>query len=180
LAKEFREFDRIWSTDKFLELPARALSAVLESDSLVLQSENTILSGILAWVNHCLDNKTTSDGETISSRKEELKDLVRYIRFGHMDPSFLVDVVQWIEPIASHPDFITIYKKVQVYKSQKMEIKSNEPFMIPRVYIDKGSSKFNWSFRQITRMQDASGTVESDRFYWHGYYLYLSVQKSGQ
>lgn len=166
LAKEFRIFDQVWNTEEFLHLPVRALIAVLESDSLILQSENTILSGLLAWVN--------ADPIT---RAAEFKELVKYIRFGHMDPSFLVDVVQRVEPIASHPEFLSIYKKVQAYKSQKMEVRSGEPFMMPRIYTDKGSSRFTWDFRQITRM-DIAQPAHSDKFYWRGYYLYLSVQKA--
>lgn len=42
---------------------------------------------------------------------------------------------------------------------------------------DKGSSRFNWDFRQITRM-NTSEPVHSEKFYWRGYYLYLSVQKA--
>jgi len=88
-----------------------------------------------------------------------------------------VDVVQRVEPIASHPEFMSIYKKVQAYKSQKMEVRSGEPFMMPRIYTDKGSSRFTWDFRQITRM-DIAQPAHSEKFYWRGYYLYLSVQRA--
>jgi hypothetical protein len=78
----------------FYKLYIRCVNSVT-SDSLIMQSENTILSGLLAWVN--------ADPVT---RASEFKELVKYIRFGHMDPSFLVDVVQRVEPIASHPEFM--------------------------------------------------------------------------
>jgi len=120
----------------------------------------------MAWIN-----------ADAASRAQEFKNLIQYIRFGHMDPSFLVDVVQRVEAIVSHPEFMSIYKKVQAYKSQKMEVESVEPFMTPRIYTDKGSSRFNWDFRQITRMNTPE-PVHSEKFYWRGYYLYLSVQKA--
>jgi hypothetical protein len=166
LGQAFQSFDDMWNTERFKNLPARAVAAVLECDSLIVQSENTILCGLMEWVN--------ADPTT---RFDELSSFVKYLRFGHMDPSFLVDIVRRIGPIVNHADFEEIFKKVQLYKSQKSETLSDEPFMMQRNYTDKGSMKFTWNYRQISRLEE-SQPVSSDRFYWRGYYLYITVQRS--
>jgi len=165
LVKEFHRYDDVWNTDKFKDLPASAVGAILESDSLVVQSENTILCGLLAWASVDPIN-----------RSKEIQTFVQHLRFGHMDPSFLVDVVRKIDLITAHPNFDYIYKKVQAYKSQKNQVVSPEPFMTPRIYTDKGSMKFTSDFPQISKLQEGH-PLESDKFYWRGYYLYLTVQK---
>ncbi|KAL7981696.1 hypothetical protein Chor_010891, partial [Crotalus horridus] len=74
-------FMEVIRNQEFLLLPATEIAKLLASDDMNIPSEETILSALLTWVQHDLEQ-----------RKKDLSKLLAYIRLPLLAPQFLADM----------------------------------------------------------------------------------------
>ena len=93
LVSHFRDLERVYKGEEFLELPLVGLQTLLASDDLNVRDEVTAFSAMLEWVRHHEDD--------LESRRTAAAALAEYVRFPLMTGDDLEEVVLKAEEMAS-------------------------------------------------------------------------------
>ena len=100
LFREFTPLDETWESDKFASLSKGALSVLLASDVLVVQSENTVFVTLMRWI---------AKHSEVYGNVAECSDVLSLVRFGLIKPTYLHDVVRVHEVAKQLENFDEIY-----------------------------------------------------------------------
>ena len=93
LVSHFRDLERVYKGEEFLELPLVGLQTLLASDELNVRDELTAFSAMLEWVRHHEDD--------LDSRRRAAQTLAEYVRFPLMTGDDLEEVVLKAEEMES-------------------------------------------------------------------------------
>ncbi|XP_066298692.1 kelch-like protein 24a [Branchiostoma lanceolatum] len=78
-----KHFEEVCLTEEFLELPLNFLKTYISDDGLHAKKEERVLEMIMLWVRHDLEE-----------RQSHLKELLECLRFSHVDPGYLKDIME--------------------------------------------------------------------------------------
>ncbi|CAI5469131.1 unnamed protein product [Closterium sp. Yama58-4] len=113
LVQHFTSLDATWQTPDFLSLPLEALQALLGSDDVGVQAEETVLEACLHWVRHHWPHD-------LSTRKEMLGRLAGSIRFPAMATAALHALIT-ITPEADTPTLHALITEALWFKCSSFE-----------------------------------------------------------
>ena len=119
LAKEFSPLDENWETKKFTNLSKPSVEYLLDSNNLIVASENTVFHALMHWMEQ---NRVEPDS------LEETDDLLGIVRFKLVTFDYLYNVIKR-HPIASKmPKFNQLFLDGMMYhaapsEQQKMLVK---------------------------------------------------------
>eukprot|EP01112_Ceratiomyxa_fruticulosa_P015264 TRINITY_DN4464_c0_g1_i8.p1 TRINITY_DN4464_c0_g1~~TRINITY_DN4464_c0_g1_i8.p1 ORF type:complete len:491 (-),score=86.88 TRINITY_DN4464_c0_g1_i8:231-1703(-) len=82
LAKEYVNFDKLWNSNEFLQLPYIALKSIFENDDLLVSCEATVLQALRKWINRNPEKRACY-----------LTELLPLVRFTQIDLLYLTDYV---------------------------------------------------------------------------------------
>eukprot|EP01112_Ceratiomyxa_fruticulosa_P022945 TRINITY_DN8574_c0_g1_i1.p1 TRINITY_DN8574_c0_g1~~TRINITY_DN8574_c0_g1_i1.p1 ORF type:complete len:412 (-),score=67.80 TRINITY_DN8574_c0_g1_i1:63-1298(-) len=82
LVNEYRNFDKLWNRDDFLQLPFGVVKGIFQSHDLLVSCEETVLQALRKWVNH-----------NPNERVYYLAELLPLVRFFQIELNFLTDYV---------------------------------------------------------------------------------------
>jgi len=103
ILENFRRWPKILlskeTLDLFLSIPVDALFLLLESDTIEVDSENSVLLGALLWINAGTKDKTTDFTNQIhmigvNPREAHISEIFKRIRFPQMQRYYLLDFVK--------------------------------------------------------------------------------------
>lgn len=69
IANEFRDFENLWLSDRFLSLSSRAICAVLKSDDLHVRSEQTVYQAARRWMQHQIETTTAACSNNVNKEQ---------------------------------------------------------------------------------------------------------------
>ncbi|CAI5510186.1 unnamed protein product [Closterium sp. Naga37s-1] len=113
LVQHFTSLDATWQTPEFLSLPLEALQALLGSDDVGVQAEETVLEACLHWVRHHWP-------DDLMRRKEMLGRLAGSIRFPAMATSALYALIT-TTPEADSPALHALVTEALWFKCSPFE-----------------------------------------------------------
>jgi len=96
----------------FLDMPGDVLLLLLESDNLVIDSENSIFLGAFLWI-----QAGTTSTPDLNPRLSYVTDIFKRIRFPQMLSFYLLDIIPQIkssELLPEHHEFLKIIRKISL------------------------------------------------------------------
>ncbi|XP_078575759.1 kelch-like protein 24a [Branchiostoma floridae x Branchiostoma japonicum] len=76
-------FEEVCKTEEFLELPVDFLKKYISDDDLYAKKEEEVIEAVMLWARHDL-----------KERQKHLKELLEYVRFSHLDPEYLKNIIE--------------------------------------------------------------------------------------
>ena len=114
LAKTFSPLDENWESEKFTDLSKPSLKYLLNSDDLIVASENTVFHALMHWMEQ---NKVDA------ASLEDTDDLLGVVRFELVKFDYLYNVIKK-HPIASKmPKFNQLFLDGMIYHAAPSEQK---------------------------------------------------------
>lgn len=171
LFREFTPLDETWESDKFASLSRGALSVLLASDVLVVQSENTVFVALMRWI---------AKHSEVYGNLAECSDVLSLVRFGLIKPTYLHDVVRVHEVAKQLENFDEIYlaaithhalpkKRRRMPKQRRWASEAKTPTFMWILEPDKEMFDFDCS---------TNSRPKSSSFWYWGYKMHLRLDMS--
>jgi len=111
---EFKDWNKVLEKKMkiFLDMPGDVLLLLLESDNLVIDSENSIFLGAFLWI-----QAGTTSTPDLNPRLSYVTDIFKRIRFPQMLSFYLLDIIPQIkssELLPEHHEFLKIIRKISL------------------------------------------------------------------
>lgn len=173
LAERFRDLDQMWQTDDLDELSARGIAAVLSSDHLHVQTENTVFQALVKWVSKSPDE-----------RKPYLEDLLPLVRLPHMTVNFLRDVVRNSSLCKEVSGFDEALFEAMTYHALDPVLRKLEATSVPPPRFSSSASPITFGIAEGTFsscVDNISGLRKkgnrlSKKYYLGGYFFYMNTK----
>ncbi|XP_066297948.1 kelch-like protein 24 [Branchiostoma lanceolatum] len=94
-----KSFEDVCQTEEFLELPVDFLKTYISDDGLRAKKEERVLEVIMLWTRH-----------NLKERQNDLKVLLECVRFSHVDPDYLKDIMETDKVLAKVPGIEELIK----------------------------------------------------------------------
>ncbi|XP_035698493.1 kelch-like protein 24 [Branchiostoma floridae] len=88
-------FEEVRKMEEFLELPVNFLQKLIKYDDLYAKKEEEVVEAVMLWARHDL-----------KERQKHLKELLEYVRFSHLDPEYLKNIIETDKEFAEATEII--------------------------------------------------------------------------
>jgi len=168
--KNLKNFDQWWNTDEILNISVNAFAALLKSDELVVDSENTLFQAVFKWYDR--DDK---------SRNRDALKLLKLVRYPMMTTNFLMDVIRGnkhsskLKGPPEYKEYKQLVNTAISYHSASPERRKNilskltsmKQFTVRKAPTTTNS--FHWDLNVTPLTESKEHLVESPTFHYKGY-----------